>query len=391
VTPSTGLELENASNSRAPAKKRIVIGSYEVPCHGGASTSSYQLFEKMYRDGLDVHFVNLISEHDGDYFRYLFGEQIGNPRGLSNVHNCFLSRPLFHAKPNHTELAECIDALAPDILLGVDFIATLLMKREFPDLPVIFLTAGCDQAKYWLTSGLATHATHLCEVLQAAPGLPTLSKSREAEAAANADLIVTHSELNRWFYQHFYPLHVGKIYSRVISFAEWIYQDARRYSDLSKPFSERDIDLLFVASIWERPEKNYALLQEILPGCNGLRVHLVGETRSPPPGVTHHGFLIDRDALFALFGRARTVVNTSALDAAPGILFEASAMGCNVIASKNCGNWQICNAALLAEPYEPRTYLEKIGRSLERKYEDNMDDFLRANSYDDLVDTLLAF
>ena len=31
------------------------------------------------------------------------------------------------------------------------------------------------------------------------------------------------------------------------------------------------------------------------------------------------------------------------IDAAPGILFEGAVMGCNLVASKNCGNWEVCH------------------------------------------------
>jgi len=51
--------------------------------------------------------------------------------------------------------------------------------------------------------------------------------------------------------------------------------------------------------------------------------------------------------VFRLMGNAKTIVSTSRYDAAPGILFEGSVMGCNLVASRNCGNWKICHTELL--------------------------------------------
>ena len=46
--------------------ERVLIGCFEVPGWGGASTSAYQLFRRMREDGgdLEVEFVNIIAEDD---------------------------------------------------------------------------------------------------------------------------------------------------------------------------------------------------------------------------------------------------------------------------------------------------------------------------------------
>lgn len=72
------------------------------------------------------------------------------------------------------------------------------------------------------------------------------------------------------------------------------------------------------------------------------------------------------------------------------ILFEASIMGCNVVASKNCGNWEVCDPALLADPYGPATFATCIRRARERKYRDRLDRFLERRSYRELMAILTA-
>jgi hypothetical protein len=41
---------------------------------GGASTTSYKLFERMQKDGLEVIYINSLSEEEPDYFHFVFGE-----------------------------------------------------------------------------------------------------------------------------------------------------------------------------------------------------------------------------------------------------------------------------------------------------------------------------
>ena len=368
--------------------KKILLGCEEVPGYGGASTSAYCLFEKMQRDGYDVRYLNIIDGADDVYFRYLFGESFGNPKGLDDVHNCVLSGRLFAA---HPELADRIEALAPDLLVAEGFIAALLMKQAAPSLRVVFLTSGSQQVKAYL-AGRAKRGIFLVdEFLRRMKGGSRIFDFREKSAVECSDLLITHSDLMKDLFDCFFPQHSGKVYSRVLWRAEWIRQGALDHAHLQRPFYERDIDLLFVASRWSRPEKNYALVKRIVSRCHDLAVHIVGEVQQKLTGVAHHDFVVRREELFDLMGRAKTVVCPSLFDAAPGILFEASAMGCNIVASKNCGNWRICDPELLVDPFSPRGFVEKARLSVTREWADNMDYFLKAGSYADLVDTLMVF
>jgi len=90
-------------------------------------------------------------------------------------------------------------------------------------------------------------------------------------------------------------------------------------------------------------------------------------------------------------GRAKALICPSHFDAAPHVIYEASAMGCNIIATKRCGNWMICNPKLIAESSGTNAFLEKVPYAVERKLEDNMGHFLESGSYDDLVETLSIF
>jgi glycosyltransferase involved in cell wall biosynthesis len=365
--------------------QRILLGCFEVPGWGGASTSAYKLFEFMRDSGLEVHHVNLISEEDSDYYRYTFGGALGNPRQLAAVHNCFLAGPVYSP---HPELTTLIRDLAPDLLLGVGFIAALLMKRAAPETKLVFLTSGCQQMKNAIIRGKVSDFLSQEKVMECAVLPPSISSLEEREAVARADLVVCHSEMTHRLHRYFFPSYAGKIHPEVIWFGEWIHQDALSYATVRRPFAQREIDVLFVASSWSRPEKNFPLVEEIASRARNCSVHIVGEVEREVSCATHHGLIAEREELFSLMGNAKTVVCPSTFDAAPGILFEASAMGCNVVASRNCGNWRLCHKELLVEPFSAAQFLQKIGYALSRKYEDNMRLFLGSGSYRNLLETL---
>src|SRR5947209_14208545 len=110
-------------------KKKIFLGCFEVPGWGGASTSTYKLFETMRSGGMEVNYVNLIAEEDAEFFRSLFGDNVGNPKQLPEVWNCFLNEPTYH---RHPALEDLIQELAPDITVAVGWIAALLLKKAAP-------------------------------------------------------------------------------------------------------------------------------------------------------------------------------------------------------------------------------------------------------------------
>jgi glycosyltransferase involved in cell wall biosynthesis len=351
---------------------RIALACFEVPGWGGLTTATYRLFEKMLAEGMDVHYVNLVLADEVTRFRNLLGAGFENPRSLPNVVTCRLRGALHEP---HPELTALVDAIAPDRIVSVGDIAAYLMKQAAPQREVIFLTAGCMQVdrNVPVTEQLAGTT---------ASGLPFPDEWKEREAMRTSDLVLTHSGLVRDLFLRFYPEHAGKIRPEVISFAEWIVEDTREHAGRMVPFEERDIDALFIASSWTRMEKNYGLLSDIAANVEGMSVHVVGEFDSAFPSAVHHGFIGDRATLFQLMGRARSVVCPSTFDAAPGILFEGSAMGCNVIASRNCGNWELCNDRLLVTDYTTDAFAEAIRRARAAKLPDNLAQFLWPSSYE---------
>jgi hypothetical protein len=367
--------------------KRILLGCYEVPDWGGSSTVLYLLFERMQRDGLDVAYVNLVSEKDEVFLRHVFGDKFGNPRTLENVHTCILKAPLkVPLWRAHNALTHLIEFLAPDLLFGFGLIAARLFQLAAPRIPVVFMTAGSRQLGHLLEIGAVSDFLNFKQRVEQGVTFRISPEDPERKAVENAHFIVIHSPLIRFAYDHFFPSHAGKIYTNVISVADFIFPEADRFSHLKRPSAEREIDAIFVASQWSRPEKNYSLLKKIVSRCRGLNVHVVGDVDRPCPSAQHHGVIIRRENVYDLLGRSKSLVCPSLLDAAPGVLFEASAMDCNVIASPNCGNWRLCNEQLVATNCSADAFLNKIELSLTRRYNDYQEQF--RGGYKDLLETL---
>ncbi len=362
----------------------FLLGCFEIPGWGGAATVSYALFERMQRDGFAVHYVNLVRQEEAAMLAEAFGAAAGNPAGLADVHTLLLADPLWRA---HAELTALIETLRPDLLVARGFVAAALMARAAPDVPLAFLTSGCAQVKRLLHAGVIDDFVDFRRLVARGARFTAPRRDAEAGAVAHSDLIVLHSPLVREAFEHFFPSDMGRVYAPLVSVADDVLHDAAPYRSLAQPFAVRDIDVLVVASNWQRPEKNAALLRRIGATCGDLRLHVVGANAPADMVAQHHGIVADRAAIYALLGRAKVLVCPSSWDPAPGVLFEASLMGCNVVASPNCGNWELCDEQLLARTSD--AFVPCLRRALAAPLPDHRARF--HGGYADLLETLQAF
>jgi len=373
--------------TQAPLAKKIMLCCYEPPGFGGASAQSYDLLRKMLADGIDASLVNLIDARDREFFAHTFGDQLGNPDRIAGVFNVTMAPSPVDPQP---ELSSVIDRASPDLIVGIGYIATLAARQCAPNRPLVYYAIGSSLAEMLVLDGWAADAIALAKALHRT-GRPLLVEERNERAALDAaNLIITNSFNLYQQYLYLYGSWAGKIHPRVVWTAEWILEATLQYAHLAKPFDTRQIDVLFIASSWDRGEKNYPMVRRLAAKFTDAEMHLIGDSIEPIAGVVHHGFVSERETLFKLMGNARTIVCPSIIDAAPGILFQGSGMGCNLVASKNCGNWALCHSQLLAEPNDVDGFAKCIERSLSAKFTDNMAEFLSSSSYDELVETLMV-
>ena len=163
--------------------------------------------------------------------------------------------------------------------------------------------------------------------------------------------------------------------------------EAERYRDRRRPLAARDIDVTFVAGRWDVEARGLSLAERIRARLPGRRVALVGEC-GVTSGATRLGVL-PRDALFDVLGRSKVVVAPALADPTATDLFAAAAMGCTVVASANCGAWELCSEALRVAAPSPDAFVERIERALAAPLPDHRQRFLDGGTAD-LVETLAA-
>lgn len=326
-----------------------VVACFEVPGYGGAAGMAHRL-----AGALDeVHptiCLNLISAEHRDFYLYKFGEHWKNPLGLPRVSTCYLPPTLEAQRESlHRFLQQC----CPSLVLAVGYVAGRLLHSQ--GFPVIYLAWGCREMTARIEQGSFVAGDSLQDVRPAKAG-------GETEVVDGVDYLVCDSPLTVEAFTRFWPAQSGKIHPISLSLERFQEAEARRYLGFSKPFEERSIDLMFSASNWERETKNFPFAKQLKKRFPHLRVKFLGEG----PVDCVEGLVASREKYFRLLGNTKVLVCPSVFDSAPGVLYEARQMGCNVVASRGCGNAFLAGETGLVRGAGIEEYIEPINKALTR-------------------------
>jgi hypothetical protein len=116
-------------------------------------------------------------------------------------------------------------------------------------------------------------------------------------------------------------------------------------------------------------------------------VHLVGDCEDSVPACAHGA--VSRRRLHELLGRCKVAVFPGLAEAAPRAMFSASAMGCNLVASPDCGFWQLCHDELLASAPTAAAFAERIALACTRPFADQRERW--ADDGAELIEALAVF
>jgi hypothetical protein len=344
----------------------------------------------MQADGVEVRYLTVIEERDEAYHRFVCGGDYGNPDGLDGASRCVLREP-FEAP--HPGLAAAIAEQSPSVVLAVGDLAAILATGSAGGVPVVLLLTGADDLPERRTPLEArppfSRALHdaLADKGSRTPWSTAPHPCFAPVAARTSYLIVAPSEPARQIFLASYPSFSGKTHPRPVAPVAWLERDLARFEELRRPWQERDIGAVFVANRWRRSVKGLALV-EAIAGTLERPIVVVGEGARELRGVEKAGLETDRREYLSLLGRARAVVCPSNFELSSTPLYEGVAMGCNAIASTDCGNVEVCDPGLVATPGDAASFAEKIERAWESPGAEAASSPSGDEAYRDLIETL---
>jgi hypothetical protein len=362
----------------------VLCADAGVPAWSAADAWAYSLHGMLREAAFDARLVHLLTEADVWFFRHFVGDDCENQGRLDGVVRCVIDEPLVQRQ---AALADLIDAFAPELLVAWGTIPARLLKRAAPQIPLVLMVDECAQLEELIECGAARDFLDFRAGVERGVLYPRGDAGPELDALAGCDLAVSPSELARFTHDSLYSGQRGKMYARSITPAALAAREAAPFATLRRPFAQRDIDVLFIAGRWDAAARNLGLAGTIGARFPSREIHLVGEC-SASPAVHTHG-VVARPALFDLLGRAKVAVFPGLADPAPGGMFEAAAMGCNVVASANCGFWELCHEDLRIAAPSAAAFLDRIELACSRPFGAHGDQFLGDSA--ELIEILAVF
>ena len=167
-------------------------------------------------------------------------------------------------------------------------------------------------------------------------------------------------------------------------------REAERFAALRRPFdAARHRRALRRRTLGRSPARNLRLAASALRGAADRATCTSSASAVASLPAHTHGVVPRRRAATSCSGRSKVAVFPGLADAAPGGMFEASAMGCNVVASPDCGFWELCHDDLRVPTPSAAAFLDRIELARARPFADQRERF-RGDSAE-LVETLAVF
>jgi len=336
-------------------RKRMILVRDSFPYLGGSSTFLYLLFEKLHQK-IPVECWNIVTSRMSELGKTHYGPHWGNPKGFPNVKTFIVD-----GRRGLGKVREALKEKPVAAIVSKSRRTTYVLKRLIPSIPMWHLTSTCSIVKNAIANEEFTSMEDAIRQLRK-NHLLKLHSAEEHQAIRAADKILFHTESMRFWYYTFYPQYFEKMEEEIF----WDYSVLKKeFSRLrtDTPWEKRPIDLLFVASDWKRPEKNFPLLKSICRSLRTKKIMVVGFLPERLPGRVLTFDNMSQDEVIQAMVQTKVVACPSRYDEAPNVLFEAAIAGANIVCSKNCGNYQIAPDDFVAR-LEVRDFRDKIKKAL---------------------------
>ena len=349
------------------SRARILLVRDSFPYLGGSSTYLYLLFEVLQKRFPQMECWNILTPTIWKMGKRHYGTNWTNPKGFANIRTFVLDE-----RKGMLKIRRALKEKPVSVVISKSRKTTALLKQLDPGVPVWHLTSTCSVIKSGVASGRISSMESAIRHLRS-NGIMKLRSPEELQAVRAADRILCHTNSMKMWYYTFYPQFRDKVEDEIF----WDYpllEKQFKHIATKTPWKKRPIDLLFVASDWSRPEKNFSLMKKLCQAFSEKKIMVVGFLPKSLPSTVITFDAMSQEEVVEAMGQAKVVVCPSRYDEGPNVLFEGALAGSNIVCSRNCGNYQLSPKELVAQLDLP-DFARKIKRALKSQRKPNTDYF----------------
>jgi len=362
---------------------RILLTSTQFPGNGGAATNTYKLHKFFSKEtNHSVYCIFFLANKEDTAAIDFDPEKIGNVGFLycsavnGQLQNFDCTTKTF-SEYDSTFLNQFRQKVTvalggfPDVILAKNYRAPITSSFLFPTVQnIYYLVSGV----YYLTllnnnSKNDISAQNLLDNFEnynLEEYKQNTNIQQEFQSLELAKKVIFNSELTCSLFQTFYKEKV-KHYSII---------NTSLFQNIIPPSNEnlstRPYDLLFICSDFNRKIKNCKFVKKLFQQAKftSLKKLVIGQgdlfdTGVPnieiyPPQPNH--------LISSFMKQCKVLVFPSLFDSSPNTVYEALESGCNVVISKNIGNWkQFHKDSVCNDVYDEKEWILKIQKNVKQK------------------------
>lgn len=365
--------------------KRVLLCSIDAPFIGGAGTNAYNL----------IKLLRNIFKHDVvGLFVYTDSKLDKDPHNIGRIarYNAKIES-LDNVRKNLLKLL----GADPEYMIAKNYISVHICKRLFPKSKIIFLPSGSSFYGHYCTKyGIKTvnqligdlkkDNVRLYDIVNGNGGWPCYPMSCpqgcdcEMRAIILSDKIIPNSEVTENLFRYLYKnLKTGgtKMTDKITKhiYTSGLYDYKYIYSNIEDiPFENRLYDIVFACYNWRRNLKNVDLINRIIKDSrfDEFKILVAGNGVNLVKKEEKFNVItlpcLDNRELLSYFNNTRCYVCPSYYDSFPNTITESQICGCNIVTSKNVGQYKLINPNLLVEKfYDDEEWITKIIKGTTKK------------------------
>tara|TARA_B100000902_G_scaffold399844_1_gene472953 strand:- start:1846 stop:2988 length:1143 start_codon:yes stop_codon:yes gene_type:complete len=371
---------------------KILLSSTQYPGNGGAATNLYKLNKYLLSKNIKVYCVFFLCNKEDTTKINIDPDKLGNVSFIrcfwkdgnlldyNKKTNQYIKYSDDYISNFKNKIIDYLDG-EPDVIYAKNYLAPITCKKLFPKSKIYYLVSGVFYTSMLnniydeLTSAqkILNNFDYYKKKINECKNLTTFTNiEQEIYTLKMVDGVIYNSKLTNDLMNLYYKEHIKE--NKIIN------------TSLLKPinnncenFMSREYDLIFVCSNFGRKIKNSLFVKELLldERLSDINKIIIGDgDLFNNLNIKNLTILKQQSNSIVLdyMKNSKLLILPSLFDSSPNTVYEALEYGCNVIISKNVGNYNIFNSDSVCEDiYDKDEWINKILNSINKKIINNIE------------------
>ena len=379
---------------------KILLTSTQYPGNGGAATNTYKLNKYFLSQKIktycifilcqreDISKINIDPDNLGNVSYIRCSVKNGEP--LDYDHKKYIKYTPNFINQFKNKIIKYLGG-TPDIILSKNYLAPITSHFLFPESKIYYLVSGLFymsilnnyRDEFISAQMVLNKPNYYVKLIDSFKKHPIfINILQEIQTLKMVDRVIYNSQLT---------CNLSKLYFGDLIKNETIINTSllKHIDNTCDNFNTRPYDIIFVSSSFKRKIKNPPFVNKLFldKRLSLYKKIVIGDNNIFDPQIENITILNQQlnSKVLEYMKNSKLLILPSLFDSSPNTIYEALEAGCNIVTSKNIGNYQIFNRDSICEDvYDIEEWIQKIRNNLDKKIINNI-------NVGNIIDELLEY